>query len=149
MLVWFRLRASNYKEDPTPALMLEALILDSGTWEGVSLTKRKTMSGNGSSAILLWAEPCHWYSPLPEYKLPTAPGILRLTLDVPHPSEFKYRYLTQACVRRMGRGRTVDSREDMEDYRKDPFLTPTPGAMLCWLPNVWSTNQRNQTQQGP
>ena len=85
VLVRLRLRASNYEEDPTPALMLEALILDSGTWEGVLLTKRKTMSGNGSSAILLWAEPCLWYSLLPEYKLPTAPGILRMTLDVPPP----------------------------------------------------------------
>ena len=65
--------------------MLEALILDISTWEDVPLTKRKTMSSNESSAILLWSEPCQWYSPLPEYKLPTAPGILRLTLDVPPP----------------------------------------------------------------
>ena len=87
VLVQYRLRASNYEEDPTPVLMLEAIILDSGTWEGVPLTKRKTMSDNGSSAILLWAEPCHWYSPLPEYKLPTTPGILKMTLDdLPPPS---------------------------------------------------------------
>ena len=139
MLVWFRLGASNYEGDPNLVLMLEALILDSGTWEGVPLTKRKTMSSNESSAILLWSEPCQWYSPLPEYKLPTAPGIFRLTLDVPDPSEFKYRYLTQACVRRMGRGRTVESREDMEDYRKYPYLTPNPGDAYCWLPDIWST----------
>ena len=90
VLVMFRLRASNYEEDSTPVLMLEALLLDSGTWEGVPQTKKKTMSGDGSLAILLWAAECAWYSPLPQHKLPTAPGILRLTMDVLPPSEFRY-----------------------------------------------------------
>ena len=85
VLVQFRISASNYKEDPSPILMLEALILDNGTWEDVPPTKRKIMSSNESSAILLWSEPCQWYSPLPEYKLPTALGILRLTPDGPPP----------------------------------------------------------------
>ena len=39
----------------------------------------------------------------------------------------------------MGRGRTIESIQDMEDYRKDPFLTPSPGATPCRLPNIWST----------
>ena len=85
VLVRFRLKASNYEEDPTPVLMLEALVLDNRTWGGLGVTKRRTMSSNGSSAILLWSKPCLWYSPLLEYKLPTAPGILRLTLDVSPP----------------------------------------------------------------
>ena len=134
---------------PTASLMLEAIVLDNGTWEGVSRDNRETKSDNMSSTILPWEKPCAWYSSLPELKLPTAPGFSKLTRDVPRPSELKYRWLTQACVRKASRGRTIESRDDMEDYRKDPFLTPTPGAMLCWLPNVWSTNQRNQTQQGP
>ena len=95
VLVQFRVSVRNCEEDPTPVLMLEALILDSGAWEGMPLTMRKTMSGNRSSAILLWSEPCQWYSPLPEYKLPTAPGILRLNLDISPPTEFTYRLLTQ------------------------------------------------------
>ena len=72
VLVRFRVRASNYEEDSTPVLMLEALVLDSGTWEGVPKTKKKTMSGDRSLAILLWAAECAWYSPLPQHKLPTA-----------------------------------------------------------------------------
>ena len=82
VLVRFRLKVSNYEEDTTPVLMLEALALDNRTWGGLAATRRRMMSSNGSSAILLWAKPCLWYSSLPEYKLPTAPGILRLTLDI-------------------------------------------------------------------
>ena len=48
----------------------------------------------------------------------------------------------------MGRGRNVESREDMEDYRKDPFLTPNPGDAYCWLPNIWTTEQEEQDTAG-
>ena len=51
-------------------------------------------------------------------------------------------------MRRMGRGRTIDSRQDMEDYRKDPFLTPNPGNTYCWLPNIWSTEPEEQDKAG-
>ena len=38
----------------------------------------------------------------------------------------------------MGRGRTVYSKQDLEDYRADPFLTLNPGTVYCWLPDIWS-----------
>ena len=89
---------------PTASLMLEAIVLDNGTWEGVSRDNRETKSDNMSLTILPWEKPCAWYSSLPELKLPTAPGFSKLTRDVPRPSELKYRWLTQACVRRTCRG---------------------------------------------
>ena len=48
----------------------------------------------------------------------------------------------------MGRDRTVDSREDMEDYRKDPFLTPNPGDTYCWLPDILSSDPEEQDTAG-
>ena len=48
----------------------------------------------------------------------------------------------------MGRGRTMVSREDMEDYRKFPFLTPNPGNTYCWLPDIWSTEPEDQDTAG-
>ena len=71
-----------------------------------------------------------------------------MNVEVPLPTEFKYRWLTQAFVRRMGRGRTVDSRQDMEDYRKDPFLTPNPGNAYRWLPDIWLTEPEDQDTPG-
>ena len=130
-MVRFRLRVSNYEEDSTPVLMLEALVLNSSKWEGVPQTKKKTMSGDGSLAILLWAAECAWYSPLPKHKFPTAPGILRMTMDVVPPSKFKYCWFLQAIVRRMGKGKSVGSKQEFEEYRKNPFLTPNPGATYC------------------
>ena len=66
----------------------------------------------------------------------------------PPPTEFTYRLLTQACVRQMGRGRTIDSKQDMEDYRQDPFLTPNPRDAYCWLPDIWSTEPEDQDTPG-
>ena len=118
--------------------MLEALVLDSGTWEDVSPTRKRTMSRDGSMAILLWAEKCARYSPLPHHKLPTALGVQRLTLEVPPPSEFKYCWCLQAILRRMGKGKTADTRQEFEEYRENFFLTLNPGSTYCWLPDIWS-----------
>ena len=51
-------------------------------------------------------------------------------------------------MRRMGRGRTIDSKQDMEDYRKDPFLTPNPDDAYCWLPDIWSMEPEEQDTAG-
>ena len=48
----------------------------------------------------------------------------------------------------MGRGRTIDSKQDMEDYRKDPFLIPNPGDASCWLPDIWSMEPEEQDTTG-
>ena len=36
----------------------------------------------------------------------------------------------------------------MEDYRKDPFLTPNPSDAYCWLPDIWSTEPEEQDTPG-
>ena len=138
VLTRLRLRANESKEGSSPALLLESLVLDSGTWEGVPETKKNTLSRSGSLAISLWSANCAWYSPLPQHKLPTAPGILLLTADVPLPGEVKYRWFLQAILRRMDRGKSAASRQDFEAYLEKPYMTDNPGTTLCWLPNLLS-----------
>ena len=138
VLVRLRLRANQNEEGSRPVLLLEALVLNSGTWDGVPETKRMSLSGDGSLAIMLWSADCAWYSPLPHHKLPTAPGILRLSMDVPLPSEFRYRWFLQAILRRMDKGKSADSKQEFEAYMEKPFLTPNPGTTYCWLPNICS-----------
>ena len=118
--------------------MLEALVLNGGTWDGVPETKKMSMSGDGSLAIMLWSADCAWYSPLPHHKLPTAPGILRLSMDVPLPSEFRYRWFLQAILRRMDKGKSADSKQELEVYMEKPYLTTNQGTTYCWLPNICS-----------
>ena len=138
VLTRLRLRANGTEEGSSPVLLLEALVLNSGTWDGVPETKKLTMSRDGSLAIRLWSADCKWYSPLPQHKLPTAPGILKLTLDVPLPGELKYRWYLQTILRRMDRGKSADSKQEFEAYMEKPHLTtPAAGASTCWLPNPW------------
>ena len=54
------------------------------------------------------------------------------------PSKFKYCGFLQAIVRRMGKGKSADSKQEFEEYRENQFLTPNPGSAYCWLPDVWS-----------
>ena len=42
----------------------------------------------------------------------------------------------------------INSKQDMEDYRQDPFLTPNPGDAYCWLPDIWSTEPVDQDTPG-
>ena len=136
VLVRLRLRANQSEEGSRPVLLLESLVLDSGTWDGIPETKRRSLSGDGSLAIRLWSADCAWYSSLPHHKLPTAPGILRISLDVPLPSEFRYRWFLQAILRRMDRGKSADSKQEYEAYMEKPYLTTNPGTSFCWLPNI-------------
>ena len=136
VLVRFRLRA-NVKVDSTssPNLLLEALVLPTGTWEaGVPEPKKKLLSSNHSSAIRLWSQDCAWYSPLPHLKLPTAPGISRIALDVPLPSEIKYRWAVQVALRRSDHGKSVVSREEFETYLAAPYPTNIGSSTPFWLP---------------
>ena len=70
VLTRFRLK-SNLLDDGTskPSLLLEAVVLPSGTWAAVPLPDQITLSHNASSAIKLWSKDCAWISPLPTNKL--------------------------------------------------------------------------------
>ena len=76
-----------------PTLLLECIILESGTWEALAESKRKILSGNGSSAILLASLNVGWYSPLEQHRLPTVPGLLRKSAEVLLPPELKLRWM--------------------------------------------------------
>ena len=122
--------ARYYEEDPTPVLMLEALVLDNGTWEGLGATKRRTMSINGSSAILLWSKPCLWYSPLPEYKLLTALGILRLTLDVLPPNRVHIQVAYPSLCETDGQGQDDRLQTRHGGLQEGPFPDPKPQGCI-------------------
>ena len=59
-------------------------------------------------------------------------------MDVPLPSEFRYRWFLQAILRRMDKGKSASSKQEFEAYMEKPFLTPNPGTTYCWLPNICS-----------
>ena len=92
----FRFR-SNVQMDGTskPTLLLERIILESGTWEALAESKKRILSGYESSAILLAALNVVWYSPLEQHRLPTVPGLLRKSATVLLPSELKLRWMVQ------------------------------------------------------
>ena len=135
----FRFR-SNTKTDSTskPTLLLEALVLPSGTMSAIPDSKLLTLSNNASSAILLWSQDCVWYSPLPAYKLPTAPGISRQSLDIPLPTETNYRWFLQTVLRKCDDGKSVESREEFEAYLDKPYYTKSGNTTTCWLPDPFS-----------
>ena len=70
IMVRFRIRA-NLSDDGTsrPSLLLETIVLDEGTWEAVSVPKKKALSGATSAAVLLWKGDVEWCFPAPESKL--------------------------------------------------------------------------------
>ena len=135
VLVRLRLKA-NLQADSTsnPVLLLEALVLPEGTWEAVPGPKQKLLSSNHSSAIRLWSTECTWYSPLPQYKLPTVSGMMRLSLDTNLPAEFKFRWTQQAVLRRCDHGRTVVSKKEYEAYMDKPYMTYRDCSTPFWLP---------------
>ena len=60
VLVRLRLRANQNEEGSSPVLVLEALVLNGGTWDGVPETKKMSMSGDRSLATMLWSADCAW-----------------------------------------------------------------------------------------
>ena len=135
VLVRLRLRANVQPDSSSkPVLVLEALVLPTGTWDAVADPKRKLLSKNSSSAVRLWSQDCSWYSPLPQYKLPTVSGMLRLFLDTVLPGELKYRWTQQAILRRCDHGRSVASKQEFEAYFEKPYQTVMNTATAFWLP---------------
>ena len=138
MLVRYRLKV-NTAESTKPVLLLEGMILPTGTWEGVADTKRETLSSDASSALRLWgSEDCKWYSPMPLHKLPTAPGISKLSLDTPLPSELEYRWFLHILLNRCARGKSVESKQEFESYLNKPYPTAAASVPVCPIPNHFS-----------
>ena len=138
VLTRFRLK-SNLLDDGTskPSLLLEAVVLPSGTWAAVPLPDQITLSHNASSAIKLWSKDCAWISPLPTNKLPTVAGIARQTFEVVLPNELTYRWYIQAILRRLDEGSTLSDRDRYNAYIRGPFLTKLTNPVTCWLPDPY------------
>ena len=138
VLTRFRLKSNLVNDSTTkPILLLEALVLSSGTWSAVPKTAQMTLSANSSSAIRLWSQDCVWISPLPTNMLPTVAGICRLTFDVTRPSELIYRWYLQAILRRMDEGSSLPDRESYNAYMLEPFLVKAANPITCWLPDPY------------
>ena len=137
VLVRYRFRANiSVDASSSPTLLLEALVLPTGTWEAaVPGPKKMSLSGNKSSALRLWSTDSSWYSPLPLLKLPTIPGFSRTSLAVPLPSELKYRWVLQAALRRSGHGKSVECREEFEAYLETPYEMSADNSTPFWLPD--------------
>ena len=136
VLTRFRLR-SNVQPDGTssPVLILEALVLPSGTWDAVDQPLKKKLSANGSMAIRLWNTNCRWCSPTPRKKLPTLPGVYRHSFETPLPNELSYRWYLQAILRRMDEGGEIPDRESFLAYYANPYLNKgNTYNITCWLP---------------
>ena len=94
VLCRFRFRSNIKKEGSSrPTLLLEALVLSTGTWAAVPESKKQLLSMDRSLAIKLAAVAMSWYSPI------TAMGYSRLFVDVPVPEEFRYRWIIQVAMK--------------------------------------------------
>ena len=136
VLTRYRLRP-NMSADGSckPVLMLEAIVLKEGTWEAVPETKKKLLSRNQSSALRLWSMDCQLYSPMPDQRLPTVPGILRKTADTVLPDEYRLRWYLQAVFRRADCGKSVELVEEYDAYFKMDLPYGTlPKAVTFLLP---------------
>ena len=144
ILIRFRLRA-NIKQDgrSVPSLLLEAIILPTGTWEAMPEPKRLLLSSTASAAIPLWSQECKWYSPLPDKKLPTPAGIYRPSLDFKLPSELEYRWSIQVVLMRSCQGLSVSSKEEFTTYLDNPYKSNNITDWTFWLPNPLVPNNES------
>ena len=149
ILTRYRFRPNMDAEgDCKPVLLLESIILREGTWEAVPETKKKLLLGNQSSAQRLWDQDCQWYSPMPAKRLPTVPGILRRSADVPFPEEYKLRWYLQATIRRADCGKSVELKEEFDSYLSlDLPYSTLPKAVTFLLPYPFGALEVQQQQQ--
>ena len=128
VLCRYRLR-SNVQEDGTskPTLLLEGLILNTGTWAAVPDSKKQLLSLDASTAIMLVSMDAAWYSPIPRLRLSTAMGYMRSSMEVPIPRELKYRWIIQAAMKKSDGGRSAESTQEYESYMAmdTPYAVPS------------------------
>jgi hypothetical protein len=72
----------------------------------------------------LWGQNSVWYSPLPQYRQPTAPGIIRIGADVTIPEVFRYRWTLQITLSRSDSG----SSRLTSPWTFQPRLCPCPSG---------------------
>ena len=60
-------------------------MLNTGTWAAVPESKKQLLSLNTSMSVKLAAVEVAWYSPIPAFRLITAMGYMRSSVDVPLP----------------------------------------------------------------
>ena len=133
----FRLKP-NVQLDGTssPVLILEAIVLQSGTWDAIDMPLKKKLSASASMAISLWSTNCCWLSSTPKKRLPTMPGIYRdMSYETPLPSELSYRWYLQAILRRMDEGGEIPDRDSFVAYLANPYHSKgNTYNTTCWLP---------------
>ena len=135
-MVRFRIRSNlSVAGDSKPKLLLEALVINDGTWEAVPDTKKMSLSGATASSILLWSADVEWFSPCPEYRLPTSAGIARSAMGFKIPGEFKYRWAIQVAMIRSDYGKSVNSKEEFETYWTETYPTYLSSQVEFWLPD--------------
>ena len=151
VLCRYRLR-SNVQGDgrSKPTLLLEALILNTGTWAAVSDSKKKLLSLDSSTAIKLASMDAAWYSPIPSSRLTTAMGYMRASMEVPIPGELKYRWIMQAAMKKSDGGRSVESRQEFEAYiaMDTPYAVHSNKDIPFFLPHPFGGEISGATNQG-
>ena len=151
VLCRFRFR-SNIKKDGSsrPTLLLEALVLSTGTWGAVPESKKQLLSMDRSLAIKLASVDLSWYSPIPAHRLVTAMGYSRLSVDVPVPEEFRYRWIIQVAMKKSDGGKSAESREEYEAYiaRDIPYSVITNNDTPFALPYPFMEVEVTDNSQG-
>lgn len=151
VLCRFRFR-SNLKKDGSsrPTLLLEALVLITGTWEAVPESKKQLLSMDRSLAIKLTSVDLSWYSPIPAHRLVTAMGYSRLSVDVPVPEEFRYRWIIQVAMKKSDGGKSAETREEYEAYiaRDIPYHVITNNDTPFALPYPFMEVEVTDNSQG-
>ena len=97
---------------------MEALVLDAstGTWSAMGAPKKQLLLATASMAIKLASMELAWYSPVPAFRLTTAMGFTRSSMEVTIPSELKYRWIIQAAMAGSEAGKTIHTREEYDSY---------------------------------
>ena len=136
IMVRFRIRSNlTVSGDSNPTLLLEALVVKDGTWDAVPDTKKMSLSGATASSILLWSAEVEWFSPCPDYRLPTSAGIARSVMGFAMPGEFQYRWAIQVAMIRSDYGKSVSSKEEFEAYWEETYPTYSSSPVEFWLPD--------------
>ena len=143
---------SNVKKDGSskPTMRVEALVLNTGNWAAVPESKKQLLSLNTSMAVKLVVMEVAWYSPIPAFRLITAMGYMRSSVDVPLPREYKYRWIIQAALKRSDRGRSAKNREEYDIYMKmdTPYSVVTNSDLPFHRPNPFGGLEAAVNYQG-
>ena len=121
VLTRYRFRANRQKDgSSTPSLLVEALVLDAatGTWSAMGAPKKQLLSATASMAIKIASLELAWYSPIPAFRLTTAMGFTRSSMEVSNPSEIKYRWIIQAAMAASEAGKSIHTLEEYETYMR-------------------------------